>query len=112
MIPNPIHAGIAALVFALAACSSDVPDDRNLDIGETVSDGEDGKEPGLADIELCDAADYRGLIGTSIAATTLPADPMIRAFGENDIVTQDYRPHRTNIVYREKGGTIFRVYCG
>lgn len=72
--------------------------------------GEDGGS-GLADIELCDAEDYRSLIGADIAATTLPADPMIRAFGEDDIVTQEYLPQRTNIVY-DADGTIFRVYCG
>lgn len=61
--------------------------------------------------EECDAADYRPLIGTSIAAVTLPADDMIRAYGETDIVTQEYLPQRTNIIYG-MDGVILRVTCG
>ena len=66
---------------------------------------------GLADIELCDAADYRPLIGSNIAATTLPAGPRLRAFSVDDIVTQEYIPQRTNIIY-QPDGTIIRVECG
>ena len=112
----PAPCRLAFLVLVLSACAPDVPDDR---FGESIveegageeSEASDGGEA-LGDIEFCDAADYRGLIGSNIAAVTLPDDPTIRAFGENDIVTQDYRPNRTNIVYREKDGRIFRVYCG
>ncbi len=63
------------------------------------------------DDEQCDAADYRDLVGSNVAAVTLPSGRDIRVFGENDIVTQDYRPERTNIVY-DTGGKIRRVYCG
>lgn len=76
------------------------------------TDAEDDTAPaGLADIELCDAADYRPLIGSNIAAATLPAGPRLRAFSVDDIVTQDYIPQRTNIIYRPDG-TILRVECG
>ena len=110
MTARPLFASIFALALALAACAGEPPDDRTAEPMEDPLDP--GEAPGLEEIELCDAQEYRGLIGTGIAALTLPADPMIRAFGENDIVTQDYLPHRTNIVYREQGGEIFRVYCG
>ena len=61
--------------------------------------------------EECDAAEYRGFIGQNIAAVTVPTGPMLRAYGETDIITQDYLPQRTNIVYNAEG-TILRVTCG
>lgn len=92
--------------------------DEDVIVTETVVPGDtpggvvEGSEDGdTALAEQCDAEAYRGLIGNSIAATALPEDPMLRAFGVNDIITQDYRPQRTNIVY-DAGGTITRVYCG
>ena len=92
------------IVAGSAETGAEVP--VSADVDET-----DVSEPGLADIELCEADAFRPLIGSSIAATALPEDPLLRAFGENDIVTQDYRPQRTNILY-DVGGTIIRVYCG
>lgn len=61
--------------------------------------------------EQCDAEEYRGLIGSSIAATTFAESPMLRAFSRSDIITQEYIPQRTNIVY-SRDGIILRVYCG
>ena len=61
--------------------------------------------------DTCDRAAYLNLLGTNIAAVTLPASPDIRAFGETDAVTQDFVPTRTNIVY-DGVGTIMRIYCG
>lgn len=72
---------------------------------------EDGSEPGLGDIELCDAADFRPLIGSGIAEAVIPEDRVHRVFGEDDIVTQEYIPQRTNVVYDTKG-RIVRVWCG
>ena len=94
-------------VFLLAACSTGEVGDGAEDAGS--SDGDAADPPVLA--EQCDAADYRALIGTSIAATTLEAGPKLRVFGEDDIVTQEYLPQRTNIVYDESGD-ITRVWCG
>lgn len=71
----------------------------------------DAEPAARTDIELCDAADYRPLIGSNIAATTLPAGPRLRVYSVDDIVTQEYIPQRTNIIYRPDG-TILRVECG
>ena len=87
--------------FALLACMP----------VEEVEAIEPPEEPPVDEVELCDAPEYRPLIGGNIAAVSLPSDPMIRAFGKNDLITQDYRPERVNIVYDE-AGVIFRVYCG
>lgn len=72
---------------------------------------ESPEDPPVDEVELCDAPEYRPLIGSNIASVSLPSDPFVRVFGKDDIVTQDYRPKRVNIVYDEKG-VIFRVYCG
>jgi len=61
--------------------------------------------------ELCDAADYRSLIGTNIADATVPEGPNVRIFSINDIVTRDFIPQRTNVVY-ETTGEITQVFCG
>lgn len=112
------------LIFRLSACSallwavacapaenSEVIVTEEVVPAETESE-ETGEEPaGLADIELCDAADYRPLIGSNVAATTLPAGPRLRVYSVDDIVTQEYIPQRTNIIYRPDG-TILRVECG
>lgn len=66
---------------------------------------------GSASLTQCDAEEYSTLIGANISAAVLPSGPTLRAFGENDAVTQDFVPQRTNIVY-DSGGVIRRVYCG
>ena len=115
-MPHPFSRLSPFCFVALLSACAPVAEEEVI-VTETISvegelgGGGDAGEPGLADIELCDADAFRPLVGTSIAATALPEDPMLRAFGENDIITQDYRPQRTNILY-DRGGTIIRVYCG
>lgn len=113
---NPLkRLGLILLVAVLASCgpdSSDVIEPRPvsgvLPSGAQAGTGPKGAAPGT---ELCDASAYAGMIGTNIAAATFPSDPKIRVFGENDIVTRDYIPQRTNIVHDERG-VIREVYCG
>lgn len=112
-----------AIFAALAACAPTSVDDRAIvtlpseslpnaapPSVDAVVEQEDA-EPKLADIELCDARDYRPLIGSDVKATTFLSGPALRVFGVNDIITQDYVPQRTNVVF-DDGGTITRVYCG
>lgn len=71
---------VLTILFAfLAACAPQVPDSRTAkatdfedvpDVAETPS-GTD-QPPKLGDIELCDARDYRPLIGSTSSATTFP----------------------------------------
>lgn len=98
----------------LTACSPEPPDDRAIipDAERALpgpSEGGGGGE--LAEIELCNAADYRDLLGTDLDAAFLPTGPNLRVFGVNDIVTQEYLPERTNIVF-DSQRLILRVYCG
>ena len=106
---------LAPLAFCLAALSACGPEDGPaLDdrpaAAELPDDQKTDGEGGLADIELCDAADYRALIGTSVTDTSFPVGPRLRVFTLTDIVTQDYIPQRTNVVHDR--GRITRVYCG
>ncbi len=109
---------IAILLACLTACAPAAPDDREA--SDTSGTGGDRALPGpseqvggegLAAIELCDAKDYRHLVGSNVAATSFPVSSSLRVFSVNDIVTQDYIPQRTNIVH-ETSGKIVRVYCG
>lgn len=101
-----------ALLLGLTACAPTAPDDR-VPSGDRALPGPSEEIPGggLADIELCDAADYRPLVGSDVGATSFPTGPELRVFGVNDIVTQDYIPQRTNVVY-DTSRRIIRVYCG
>ena len=103
---------VAGFAGVLAACAPDTspgPDTRPAAAELPEDEKSEGGE-GLADIELCDAADYRDLIGSPVAATSFPEGSKLRVFTLTDIVTQDYIPQRTNIVHDK--GTITRVYCG
>ena len=105
----PITIGLFTL---LVACGPD--DGPGLDTRPAAAELPDAEKSdgdgGLADIELCDAKDYRDLIGSSVTATTFPEGPRLRVFTLTDIVTQDYIPQRTNVVHDK--GRISRVYCG
>lgn len=111
---RPIIPLLAAL--ALTACAPTIPDDRSSATSTSGNQNLPGpSEPvggtGLAAIEMCDAPQYRPLVGQPVSATSFPIGPSLRVFGANDIVTQDYIPQRTNVVY-DASNRIVRVYCG
>ncbi len=98
----------------LTACASEPPDDRAIipDAERNLPGPSESAGGGsLAEIELCDAESYRFLVGTSVDETVFPTGPGLRVFGVNDIVTQDFVPDRTNVVF-DTGRQIMRVYCG
>lgn len=99
----------AALLF-LTACGPPSIDDRVDAVVPPQVEAEDSS-PKLGEIELCDARDYRPLIGKAVEATTFVENRMLRVYGVNDIVTNDYIPQRTNVVYNEKG-VITKAFCG
>ncbi len=105
------------LVLTLQACARVVePGDTEKADGveEAVNDGEpaDAGADGAPNVtEQCDADDYRGLIGVAVAEADLGAAERLRIYGEGDIITQEYLPRRTNIVYDARG-IVRSVYCG
>lgn len=74
--------------------------------------GANDPQGSLGGVELCDAASYRNLVGQPVAATTFPVGPRLRVYSDSDVVTQEYLPNRTNIVYDDSRGVILRVFCG
>jgi hypothetical protein len=102
---------------ALAACtppSKDATDDAPAPQGSDAPvDTQDGPpvttpDPVPAD---CDVASYQSLVGSNVAAVTLPADLAHRIYKQGDPVTMDYRPDRLNIV-TDENGVVIEVKCG
>ncbi len=96
-------------LLGMIACAP-TPNDTVGVVG--VSDGS-GSNNDLAqnENEECNAAEYRPLIGSPVTSTVFPTGARLRVFSEADIVTQEYIPQRTNVVF-DTGGQIVRVFCG
>lgn len=94
--------------MVLAACSP-VPGEDEPAIVTDVVEAEIVEEPPA--LEQCDAAEYRPLIGTPLADAAIMSGERMRVFGVDDIITQEYLPQRTNVVF-DGEGLIARVYCG
>ena len=103
------------VLFVLGACAPTPPDDvitpiEPIQAADPVEQaGVEGS--GLGEIELCDAQDYRHLLGAVAASQTFPIGPEFRVYGVDDIITQEYLPNRTNVVVNQDG-LVARVYCG
>lgn len=61
--------------------------------------------------DSCNANSYQALIGTNIAAITLPEDLYHRIIAPDTIVTKDYRLDRINF-YTDENGIITQISCG
>ena len=61
--------------------------------------------------DACGASGYRGLIGSPLAAVTLPAGLNARILGPDTAATTDFVPERLNL-WVSRSGLIERVYCG
>jgi hypothetical protein len=51
--------------------------------------------------DLCQAEEYRGMIGTPIAAATFPSG--VRTIGPDTIITEDFVPGRLNVLIDSRG---------
>ena len=59
----------------------------------------------------CAVSDYASLVGTNVAAITLPAGLNHRILGPDDAYTEDHIPSRLNI-FTDENGNVIRVTCG
>lgn len=82
---------LLAICAALSACTE----------GRSGSDTDD----------LCRASEYASLVGTPLAAVTLPVELTTRILPPGSAMTMDYRPDRLNIELDEFG-VITRLFCG
>ena len=63
--------------------------------------------------EQCDAASLTYLIGKPRTEIPTPIDPSRRrVYCSSCVITEDYRPERTDIVYDERTGLVTDVKCG
>lgn len=85
---------IPAIALVLATACSDVT----------------GSEP-IDETDPCGAQDHTSLLGSNIAAVTLPADLNDRVVGPDSVVTTDYVPSRLNIE-TNTDGMIIGLSCG
>lgn len=95
-------------LMGLIACAPQ-PDDTTA--GVAISNGAGANDLVENPNEECDADTYRPLLGTPVTATVFPTGERLRVFKTSDIVTQEYIPQRTNVVFNV-GGQIVRVFCG
>lgn len=67
--------------------------------------------PETAQPQRCSPVAWTSLVGTPVAALTLPAGLQHRIYRRGDMVSADYSEDRLNIV-TDGGGIIVEVSCG
>jgi hypothetical protein len=67
--------------------------------------------PAEGPADTCGRTGYSSLVGTNIAAVSLPADKVVRVLEEGQPATMDFLEDRLNIE-TDEDGTILRLYCG
>lgn len=103
---------ISALAFgALAACgqttTTTVTEEPVAETPAPVATPATAEEATAQD--TCGASGYASMIGTNIAAVTLPTT--VRVIAPDTVVTMDFRADRVNI-RTDAGGIITAVDCG
>jgi hypothetical protein len=103
-----IRASVLALAMFAAACAptSETPKQEPPRAGSPMP--QTAEEATAQD--TCGAAQYRALIGTNIAAVTLPSGPHIRVIQPGAPITQDFSPDRLNIMV-DANGVITELQC-
>lgn len=103
-------------LVVLAGCAGGVPDSGAPFSGRSNLPGAggavDAPKGSLGGVELCDADAYRPLIGQPYTAITTPEGPRLRIYSDTAVVTQEYLPNRTNVVFAERSKKILRAFCG
>ncbi|WP_019962077.1 I78 family peptidase inhibitor [Woodsholea maritima] len=96
--------------LTLSACAATLGGDNptQSELVDTDSDGGSGSDIAMG----CGDALYQRLVGQAIMEVHQPSLPRPhRIYGQHDMVTQDYRPERLNIVV-DPQDRVHRVYCG
>jgi hypothetical protein len=104
-----IRAGFFALTLLAAACTPPAEEKAEEPAQEPVAAAPQTREEATAQ-DTCGAAQYRALIGTSIAAASFPATPQIRVIMPDSVVTQDFRADRLNVIV-DASGNITALEC-
>lgn len=67
--------------------------------------------PAADGFDACDTGAYRSWIGADIRETGLIEGPLLRIVRPGDLVTEDFRPDRANLVLTAED-RIARAFCG
>jgi len=106
-----MRASLIAISFVAAACTppgGESPPEQPVTETPAAAVPQTREEATARD--TCGAAQYRAMIGTSIAATTFPATPDIRVIMPDSVVTEDFRPDRLNVIV-DASGNITALEC-
>lgn len=104
---------IAAALFSAACTPPATEEQPQTPIADAAQDQAQNMPQNAAEAtaqDTCGASQYAHLVGTNIAAVTLPADSGIRVVAPDDIVTQDFRPDRINVILDDVG-VVLRLEC-
>jgi hypothetical protein len=104
----------AIAMFAAAACAKPASESE-APSGDAVTQSDSAAAPDATGeqpaADLCHAADYQSLVGSNIAAVTLPADLNHRVIRPGDTVTEEFNAERLSI-YTDEAGVITEAKCG
>lgn len=94
---------VTAALFALAACgqTTTVETPAETPVAEAPAAPTTAAEATAQD--TCGAAQYRALVGSQLAAVTLPTESGIRIIQPDSVVTQDFRADRLNVIVGADG---------
>lgn len=105
-------AALAACAPATKDAATDAPlQDVAAPPQDETADSAAPVEPAFPEGDACNAATYQSLVGTNVAAISLPADLLHRIYKDGDPVTMDYSAERLNIV-TDENGVVIEVKCG
>ena len=97
--------GVLATTLLTSGCS------RLPDVGGFLPGGSDADDVTVDPTDPCGAQNYTALLGSPLAAVTLPAELNDRVLRPGDLATTDFDPSRLNIEL-DDGGTIIGLSCG
>lgn len=107
---------VAGVLVVLAGCAPATPGGQTPGSGNANLPGAggavDAPQGSLGGVELCDAEAYRPLVGQPHTAVTGQRGAKLRVYSSTAVVTQEYLPDRTNVVYDDRTGRILRAFCG
>jgi len=99
----------ASAALLAAACSQPAPEPAPETPAEVAQSMPQSKEEATAQ-DACGASQYASLVGSNLAAVTLPAEANVRIIQPDTVVTQDFRADRANLIV-DAGGIITAVEC-
>lgn len=103
-----IRASLFSLALLAAACTPPAETPPEEPVAETPAMPQTAAEATAQD--TCNGRQYAAMVGSNLAAVTLPADAGIRVIQPDSVVTQDFNPQRINFIV-DASGVITSIEC-